>query len=212
MTGRANPGRRAELIEQILNYLETHALSSISMRRLAQALGVSTFTLTYQFNNQEELMEAIGAAVSAKLMALGNALNRTPDSVFAYAEGYRKFWALAGAEKYSAYIRIEMESAMIQVFDPDAPNPCGRSREMWRRYSVEAMVSLGVAPASAALEAEVSQATLFGLLYAAISASGENSSEAFEYALSAHIDRVAELAQFNGGRRELSTALGKAGD
>lgn len=212
MTGRPNPGRRAELLAQILGYLETHALSSISMRRLAQALGVSTFTLTYQFNNQEELMDAIGVAVSKKLSGLSEVFDSMPDSVFAYAEGFRKFWQLARSEEYSAYIRLEMESSMLDVLDPQTQSPCGQARRLWRRRSADAMISLGVPLASAAVEAEVNQATVFGLLYAAISSPDEGFSDAFEYALAAHIERIADLVDSKVGAGGIPALLSKASD
>jgi AcrR family transcriptional regulator len=208
MTGRPNPGRRSELLEQILGYLETNALSSISMRRLAQALGVSTFTLTYQFNSQEELMTAIRGAAGERLKALAGVLETAPKSVFAYAEGVRRFWTLAQTAEYSTCIRVEMEESMLRVLGPEAANPCGRAWHQWRSRLVDAMVSLGVQPSVAVIEAEVSLASTFGLLYAAISSPGENFAASFDYALSAHAERVLELVGASAESSELSNLIG----
>ena len=212
MTGRPNPGRRAELLEQILDYLETHALNSISMRKLAQALGVSTFTLTYQFNSQEELMAAIRTAVNERLLTLGELLNSTPGSRFAYAESCRRFWNSASSKQYAAYLRLEMESSIQQSLEPEARIPALQARAAWRLASTAALVSLGVPPSAATVEAEVNQATVFGLLHAAISSPRVDFAAAFDYALAAHVERIAELAEPRARAGRVSSGLGRAAE
>ncbi|MER6948225.1 TetR/AcrR family transcriptional regulator [Nonomuraea sp. NPDC000554] len=58
MTRTADPHRRAELLDQIVDYLAGHGLSTLSMRPLAQHLGKSTRVLTHHFADKEALLSA----------------------------------------------------------------------------------------------------------------------------------------------------------
>lgn len=54
----ADPRRRAELLDQIIDYLAAHGLSALSLRPLAEHLGRSTRVLTHHFADKEELLSA----------------------------------------------------------------------------------------------------------------------------------------------------------
>lgn len=58
MARTADPHRRGELLDQIIDYLAEHGLSTLSMRPLAQHLGKSTRVLTHHFADKEELLSA----------------------------------------------------------------------------------------------------------------------------------------------------------
>ncbi|MGW3344528.1 TetR/AcrR family transcriptional regulator [Nonomuraea rubra] len=58
MARTADPHRRAELLDQIVDYLAEHGLSTLSMRPLAQHLGKSTRVLTHHFADKEALLSA----------------------------------------------------------------------------------------------------------------------------------------------------------
>ncbi|WP_049573569.1 TetR/AcrR family transcriptional regulator [Nonomuraea sp. SBT364] len=58
MARTADPARRAELLDQIVDYLAGHGLSTLSMRPLAGHLGKSTRVLTHHFADKEALLSA----------------------------------------------------------------------------------------------------------------------------------------------------------
>ncbi|WP_043635601.1 TetR/AcrR family transcriptional regulator [Nonomuraea candida] len=58
MARTADPNRRGELLDQIVDYLAGHGLSTLSMRPLAEHLGKSTRVLTHHFADKEALLEA----------------------------------------------------------------------------------------------------------------------------------------------------------
>ncbi|MEU6999185.1 TetR/AcrR family transcriptional regulator [Nonomuraea sp. NPDC046570] len=58
MARTADPQRRAELLDSIVDYLAGHGLSTLSMRPLAEHLGKSTRVLTHHFADKEELLSA----------------------------------------------------------------------------------------------------------------------------------------------------------
>ncbi len=65
MGRRPDPKRNAELLEMVFDYLKRHGIAGVSMRPLAEALDISTYTLTYQFGSKEELLAAVSRHVSA---------------------------------------------------------------------------------------------------------------------------------------------------
>ncbi|PZG45254.1 TetR family transcriptional regulator [Spongiactinospora gelatinilytica] len=58
MARSADPHHREELLDQIVDYLAGHGLSTLSMRPLAQHLGKSTRVLTHHFADKEALLRA----------------------------------------------------------------------------------------------------------------------------------------------------------
>ncbi|HEX2312482.1 MAG TPA: TetR/AcrR family transcriptional regulator [Thermomonospora sp.] len=58
MARTADPRRRAELLDAIVDYLVQHGLSGLSLRPLAQYLGKSTRVLTHHFADKEALVSA----------------------------------------------------------------------------------------------------------------------------------------------------------
>ncbi|MEU4572973.1 TetR/AcrR family transcriptional regulator [Nonomuraea sp. ATR24] len=58
MARTADPARRAELLDQIVDYLAGHGLSTLSMRPLAEHLGKTTRVLTHHFADKEALLSA----------------------------------------------------------------------------------------------------------------------------------------------------------
>lgn len=62
----ADPRRRAELLDSIVDYLADHGLSTLSMRPLAEHLGKSTRVLTHHFADKEELLSATMERLDAR--------------------------------------------------------------------------------------------------------------------------------------------------
>ncbi|MFI7634450.1 TetR/AcrR family transcriptional regulator [Nonomuraea sp. NPDC049400] len=58
MPRTADPHRRDELLDQIVDYLAGHGLSTLSMRPLAEHLGKTTRVLTHHFADKEALLSA----------------------------------------------------------------------------------------------------------------------------------------------------------
>ncbi|MEU0567417.1 TetR/AcrR family transcriptional regulator [Nonomuraea sp. NPDC005983] len=54
-----DPQRRAELLDQIVDYLAEHGIARLSLRPLAKALGHSTYVLTHHFTDKDELISAV---------------------------------------------------------------------------------------------------------------------------------------------------------
>jgi AcrR family transcriptional regulator len=63
MPRRPDPDRREELEEALVDYVLAHGISNLSLRPLAEALGVSTYSLVYHFGSKDGVVEAILARV-----------------------------------------------------------------------------------------------------------------------------------------------------
>jgi AcrR family transcriptional regulator len=64
-----NPARRGELLDEIVDYVLERGLVGLSLRPLAKALGVSTYTLTYQLGPKDEMMGEIVKHAERRLAA-----------------------------------------------------------------------------------------------------------------------------------------------
>jgi AcrR family transcriptional regulator len=53
---KPNPERKPELLRAVVAELARSGLAGVSLRPLAQALGVSTYTLAYHFGSKEQLL------------------------------------------------------------------------------------------------------------------------------------------------------------
>jgi AcrR family transcriptional regulator len=53
---KPNPERKPELLRAVVAELARSGLAGVSLRPLAQALGVSTYTLSYHFGSKEQLL------------------------------------------------------------------------------------------------------------------------------------------------------------
>lgn len=69
MGRRPDPQRKIDLLDEILEYVTEHGLSDLSLRPLANALGTSTYTLTYQFGSKEEMILDLVAHAEAKYLS-----------------------------------------------------------------------------------------------------------------------------------------------
>lgn len=65
-----NDDRRAEIVEQLADFVLARGLSAASLRPLAQAAGLSDRMLLYYFKDKRELIEATLALIAARLVAL----------------------------------------------------------------------------------------------------------------------------------------------
>ena len=65
-----NPARRAELLSAAVDYAIDHGVADLTLRPLAQALGVQPNTLVHHFGTKEELLSVILNGVRDRLRAM----------------------------------------------------------------------------------------------------------------------------------------------
>src|SRR5215467_4319499 len=91
MPRRSNPERREELEDAAVEYVLAHGIGDLSLRPLADALGVSTYSLVYHFGSKEGLTAAVMARIEERERQMAAAWIGGPGSV-SPAQVMRRYW------------------------------------------------------------------------------------------------------------------------
>jgi AcrR family transcriptional regulator len=109
-----DPLRREELLRGVVRYLERHGLARLSLRPLAQAIGVSPRTLLYHFGSKEALVAAALGASEA-LEAGVRELEADGRPVF---DRLRGVWARTADPAARAYLALFFEVYAAALREP----------------------------------------------------------------------------------------------
>jgi AcrR family transcriptional regulator len=159
-----NPGRRTELMDQIIGYLQDKPLSSLSFRTLAKALGVSPYVLVYHFGSREQLINEIAATVEALSRSIRD------EDVAAWSRHQYRAWVDEGwrwmvQERMRQLRRLGFEFA---AQDAVSPNPIGTAQKYfadWLEHTRTWLTAQGLPPDEAATEARLLVNSFYGLAY-----------------------------------------------
>lgn len=108
---RPNPKRKQELLDGIVHYLAENGLGELSLRPLANALGTSTYTLTYQFGSKEDLIvDTLNHVEERHREALATSFVEgecNPGAAF------RRYWAWLSDSEHGRLTRIVLEATTM---------------------------------------------------------------------------------------------------
>ncbi len=111
MARRPNPKRKQELLDGIVHYLADNGLGELSLRPLANALGTSTYTLTYQFGSKEDLIiDTLTHVEERHREALATSFlegERNPGAAF------RRYWTWLSDSEHGRLTRIVLEATTM---------------------------------------------------------------------------------------------------
>src|SRR5690554_5596269 len=164
MSRRPDPARKPALLEQILDYLLDKPLSSLSLRPLASALGVSTYTLVYHFGSRDELLNEIVRAISQRSHPVLAKVKERPATVETYVAGLERSWEWAVQERNIRLLRLEFEAALLEAHDRGHRHTRDTYRG-WQRIGRDVLVSLGFSMDEAEAESRLAVDTMMGLHY-----------------------------------------------
>ena len=195
MSRKPEPGRKQELLEQILDHLLDKPLSSLSFRTVASALGVSTFTLVYQFGTRADLVSEIVRAISARQADIEERLTANPGTLDTYYENLGISWRWTLDPRNRQLQRLEFEASMLEALDPDTHDFSRTLYSTWLRVGQESLESFGLSATDAAIEARIMVDAFYGLQYDLVVNRDEaGATAAFERLLGHHRERVEALA------------------
>jgi AcrR family transcriptional regulator len=194
MPRHPDPLRKPQLIAEILDYLVDKSLASVSFRTIAQALGVSTYTLVYQFGTRAQLLREIVAAVSTRASGIEERLASSSGTLDVYFEGLVESWEWTLSPRNRQLQRLEFEAALIEAVEPDHHTFTRALFDTWQRIGQQALESVGLSPQDAAVESRLVVDTFYGIQFDyVLNHDAGPATAAFELAMARHRDRIEEL-------------------
>lgn len=195
MSRKPDPGRKPELLDQILDHLLDKPLASLTFRTVADALSVSTFTLVYQFGTRAELVSDIVGAISSRQAEMEHRLVESPGTLDAYYENLAVSWKWTLDPRNRQLQRLEFEASMLEALDPDTHNFSRALYMTWLRVGRDALETFGLTPDDAEIEARIMVDAFYGLQYdLVVNNDAARSTAAFDRLVEHHRERVEALA------------------
>lgn len=164
MARTADPQLKQDLLDQVVEYLATWGLAQTTLRPMAAALGVSINRLMHHFGSKDELITAaLARAIEQQIDVQRRWLHRSPR--LTQVELYHRWWKWVCATPGNlALVRLNYEAATLE---PTVTGLAGDVRAdqigVWRHDVEQRLVSEGLKPERAALEASLIKATFTGL-------------------------------------------------
>lgn len=109
---------RKDLLDAATRYIFEHGLSSLSIRPLAEALGISHRTLLYHFGSKERLVVEVLQEIRARDRAFFLSLVHEKEPISTAELGW-KFWQRFTASNYERYFRIFFEIYGLALQNPE---------------------------------------------------------------------------------------------
>jgi AcrR family transcriptional regulator len=132
MTRRGRPplaGRREEILDAAVRVLGERGIEGLSLAQLAEALGFSTYALTYHFGAKEDVLAAVAEHVEARLQAEFTALaeqlgqpghpGQPGQARPSMPELVRQYWEVSQQPGASHSMRLWLELVLLASRDPD---------------------------------------------------------------------------------------------
>lgn len=155
--------RRTELMDAAIEYVFRHGLSELSLRPMAEALGISHRTLLHHFGSKEEMVARVLAEVRTREL---EGLFRQQSS----AETDPLRMLDAGWKNLSDEKRLPFWRAFFEVYGIAVKHPSRYAEfldnivKAWLPQQTRAVLATGVPAKKAALLATVMQASMRGLI------------------------------------------------
>ena len=177
MPRKPNPSRRDELEDALVDYALARGIADLSLRPLAEALGVSTYSLVYHFGSKEGVVAAVLARVEERERTMAAAWLDEPGtmSLGAIMLRYWNEWCLPN--ELAPYHRLFYEVVGLALQHPER-FPAFLEREgaqPWLGFLREAARRSGVREGDADAIAWLMASTVSGALLVLL-ASGDKES------------------------------------
>lgn len=157
--------RRVGLLDGVVRYLAEHGLANVSLRPLAESLGVSVNALVHHFGSKDDLIVAALRRSERVQQAIEDRwLERQPG--MSQADLLRAWWRwITASPQNLAMVRLGIEAASLDATITGLPrNVRGDQIGLWRQQIETRLVREGVPPAVATVEASLAKALFTGLV------------------------------------------------
>lgn len=157
--------RREHLLDDVVAYLAVHGLANVSLRPLADSLGVSVNALVHHFGTKDDLiLAALRRSERLQQAVEDRWLERQPG--MSQADLLRAWWRwITASPQNLAIVRLGIEAAALDATVTGLPRTVrGDQMGLWRRQIEERLITEGMPPAKAAIEASLAKALFTGLV------------------------------------------------
>jgi AcrR family transcriptional regulator len=163
MTRTADPRRRLELLDAIVDHLSAHGVAELSLRPLAKAVGSSPRVLLYYFGSKEDLLVKALARLRERQRAtyaqMKSAQWKTP------SEACRAIWRHMSAPGYEPLFRLFFEAYTLALRHPKQFRDFLRTAvDDWLEFLSAPLLRSGVTPRDARAHATVVLAGFRGFM------------------------------------------------
>ena len=163
MARTPDPQLKRELLDRVVIYLAEQGVAQTTLRPMAADLGVSINRLMHHFGSKDELITAaLARAIDQQIEVQRKWLQRSPK--LTQVELYRRWWKwLCASPQNLALVRLNYEAATLE---PTVTGLAGDVRAdqigVWRHDVEQRLVTEGLKPERAALQASLIKATFTG--------------------------------------------------
>ena len=157
--------RRHELLDGVVAYLAEHGLADLSLRPMAQSIGVSVNGLVHHFGAKDDIViAALRRAVEQQTEVQVRWLERHP--ALSQSDLLRRWWRWINASPANlALVRLGIEAAALDATESGLPGAVRADQiSLWRTNIEQRLVAEGVPVGDAAIEASLVKAMFTGLV------------------------------------------------
>jgi len=162
---KPNPERKPELLRAVVAELVRSGLAGVSLRPLAHALGVSTYTLSYHFGSKEQLLAEALSYVEAEQRQLVAAWTAESGPEPSAARVIERYWTWVSRPENLAQVRLVFEV----ITSPQGAEllPGEHRRQLmsaWVELIAGELHAQGVPKRRASVEATIAASALAGMV------------------------------------------------
>jgi AcrR family transcriptional regulator len=193
---KPNPERREELEEAVAGYVLTHGIADLSLRPLAEALGVSTYSLVYHFGSKEGLIAAVMARIEERERVMTSAWMEEPGgaSPAAIMRRYWEEWCLP--DELAPYHRLFYETFALALQQPGRfPGFLERGTGPWLPFIRNLALQSGLPEAEADLIAGLMASTVVGALLVLLGTGDKDVATRVVHAAADHVEALTSRAR-----------------
>jgi AcrR family transcriptional regulator len=165
MGRKPNPDRKPELLRAVVVELARTGLAGVSLRPLASALGVSTYTLSYHFGSKEQLLADALAHVEDEQRRLVGRWTEELGSEANAAAVIGRYWAWVSRPENLGQVRLVFEVLTSPQGADLVPAEHRRSlMSAWVELIAGDLHAHGVPKRQATTEATIAASALAGMV------------------------------------------------
>jgi AcrR family transcriptional regulator len=192
MPRRANPQRREQLEDAVVDYVLTHGIADLSLRPVAEALGVSTYSLVYHFGSKEGLIAAVIARIESREREMTAAWLYEDPATATPAAIMRRYWdEWCLPDELAPYHRLFYEVYALSLQHPQRfPGFLESGARPWLPFIRDLALRSGVPESETNLVASLMVSTVLGALLVLLATEDKDLATRTVYAAASSVEQL----------------------